>query len=154
MAISDAGLGEDLSDYRGLGKRAPLAAVTMVIFLCSLTGLPPFAGFFGKVYLFYALVAKGGTWLVTLALVGLINSAISLYYYASVFKAMYFEEPSAETPLVLPRVHVATMILMAVPTVALFIVWSPLVRLVDASLYQWLPQVAAHLPAAATALLP
>jgi NADH-quinone oxidoreductase subunit N len=153
MAISDAGLGEDLSDYRGLGRRAPLAAVTMVIFLCSLTGLPPFAGFFGKVYLFYALVAKGGAWLVTLALVGLINSAISLYYYARVFKAMYFEEPAVETPLALPRVHVATMVLMALPTAALFIAWSPLVRLVNASLYQWLPMQSAQLPAV-TALFP
>src|SRR5207245_1021403 len=57
IGLSEAGVGEELLDYRGLGKRAPFAALTMAVFLFSLTGLPPFAGFFGKYFLFAALVA-------------------------------------------------------------------------------------------------
>ncbi len=153
MAISDAGLGEELLDYRGLGKRAPFAALTMAMFLFSLTGLPPFAGFFGKFYLFYALLAKGGTLLLTTAVIGILNSAVSLYYYARVLKAMYFEAaPEGAGPITVGRVHSIPLALMALPTVALFIVWTPLVHYIDASLYQWLPQVAAAAPAVHAAL--
>jgi NADH-quinone oxidoreductase subunit N len=144
MAISDAGLGETLDDYRGLGKRAPFAAFAMAVFLSSLTGLPPLAGFFGKFYLFYALLAKGGTLLVTVAVIGVLNSAVSLFYYARVFRAMYFESAVDESKLAVPRVHAVTMALMAIPTVTLFLVaWAPLERWVNASLVQWLPAVGA-----------
>jgi NADH-quinone oxidoreductase subunit N len=147
MAISDAGLGENVDDYRGLGKRAPWAAFAMAVFLSSLTGLPPLAGFFGKFYLFYALLAKGGTLLVTVAVIGVLNSAVSLFYYARVFRAMYFESAPDESPLKLPRVHTITMGLMAVPTVLLFLVaWTPLEHFVTASLVQWFPTVAQVLP--------
>ena len=142
MAISDAGLGENVDDYRGLGKRAPFAALAMAVFLSSLTGLPPLAGFFGKFYLFYALLAKGGTLLVTVAVIGVLNSAVSLFYYARIFRAMYFDSSPSEEKLVLPRVHLVTMGLMAVPTLLLFIVaWSPLEHWVTASLVQWIPSV-------------
>jgi NADH-quinone oxidoreductase subunit N len=150
MAISDAGLGENVSDYNGLGKRAPWAAFSMAVFLSSLTGLPPLAGFFGKFYLFYALLAKGGTLLVTVAIIGVLNSAISLFYYARVFRAMYFEPAPSEEKLALPRVHSVTMGLMALPTVALFLVaWTPVERFINLSLQQWLPQVAAAVQHAA-----
>jgi NADH-quinone oxidoreductase subunit N len=142
MAVSDAGLGETLEDYRGLGKRAPFAAVTMVLFLCSLTGLPPFAGFFGKYFLFAALVARGTPLMITVAIIAALNSAVSLFYYARIFKAMYFEDGPSTEPLAVPRVHAVTLGLMAVPTTFLFLAWSPLSRWVEASLVQWLPAVA------------
>jgi NADH-quinone oxidoreductase subunit N len=152
MAMSDAGVGENVDDYRGLGRRAPWAAFAMAVFLSSLTGLPPLAGFFGKFYLFYALLAKGGTLLVTVAIIGVLNSAVSLFYYARVFRAMYFDAPVSETKLSLPRVHTVTMGLMAVPTVLLFLVaWTPVEHFINMSLLQWFPTVAA---AAKTAALP
>jgi NADH-quinone oxidoreductase subunit N len=120
----------------------------MAVFLSSLTGLPPLAGFFGKFYIFYALLAKGGTLLVTIAIIGVLNSAISLFYYARVFRAMYFEAPTSEEPLVLPRVHTSIMGLMAIPTVFLFLVaWGPLEHWVNVSLSQWYPTVQAAIHA-------
>ncbi len=85
---------ETIDGYRGLGSRAPLVALAMVVFLASLTGLPPLAGFFGKWLLFTAVLEQGYYWL---ALVGLLNSVVSLYYYARIFKVMYFEDAEEET---------------------------------------------------------
>ena len=79
---------EMIDGYRGLSSRAPLVAGAMAIFLFSLTGIPPFAGFFGKWLLFTAVIDKGLYWL---AFVGLLNSVVSLYYYARIVKAMYLE---------------------------------------------------------------
>src|SRR6185295_11540697 len=84
IALSEKGFGETVDDYKGLGYRAPYLGVAMAIFLFSLTGLPPTAGFAGKFLLFAALIQGGGTLNVTLALIGVINSAISLYYYARI----------------------------------------------------------------------
>ena len=86
---------EMIDGYRGLSSRAPLVAGAMAIFLFSLTGIPPFAGFFGKWVLFAAVIDKGLYWL---AFVGLLNSVVSLYYYARIVKAMYLESAAeAET---------------------------------------------------------
>jgi NADH-quinone oxidoreductase subunit N len=148
-AISDAGLGEDLSDYRGLGKRAPSAALAMSMFLFSLTGLPPFAGFFGKYFLFAALISKGGTLLVTTAVIGVLNSAVSLFYYAKVLKAMYFQEPAegADSPVKIRGLHEGIIWAMAIPSVLMFVAWSPVMHFVDVSLGQWMPQVIANVTA-------
>ena len=64
IAVAEGGVGDELAAFRGLGRRAPFAAAAMAIFLFSLTGLPPLAGFFGKFYMFSALVARGGTLMV------------------------------------------------------------------------------------------
>ena len=85
---------EMIDGYRGLSSRAPLVAVAMMIFLFSLTGIPPFAGFFGKWLLFAAVIEQGYYWL---AFVGLLNSVVSLYYYARIVKAMFFEDADEET---------------------------------------------------------
>ena len=85
---------EMVEGYRGLVSRAPLVAVAMMIFLFSLTGIPPFAGFFGKWVLFTAVLEQGYYWL---AFVGLLNSVVSLYYYARIVKAMFFENAGEET---------------------------------------------------------
>ncbi|MCG9133753.1 NADH-quinone oxidoreductase subunit N [Candidatus Poribacteria bacterium] len=88
-------VGSEMVDgYRGLSSRAPLVAWAMVIFLVSLAGIPPFAGFFGKWILFTAVLEQGYYWL---ALVGLLNSVVSLYYYARIVKAMFFEDAGEET---------------------------------------------------------
>ena len=85
---------EMIDGYRGLASRAPLVAGAMMIFLFSLTGIPPFAGFFGKWILFTAVLEQGYYWL---ALVGLLNSVVSLYYYARIVKAMFLEDAGEET---------------------------------------------------------
>ena len=88
-------VGSEMVDgYRGLSSRAPLVAWAMVIFLVSLAGIPPFAGFFGKWLLFTAVIEQGYYWL---AFVGLLNSVVSLYYYARIVKAMFFEDATEDT---------------------------------------------------------
>ncbi len=88
--------GDDLSDFAGLRTRSPLLAGCMAIFMLSLAGLPPLAGFFGKFYLFSAAFRAGDNhgllWLVALALFG---SLISLYYYLIVLKAIFVDESNA-----------------------------------------------------------
>jgi NADH-quinone oxidoreductase subunit N len=85
--------GEDLSQYAGLAKRAPVLSAILTICLLSLAGLPPLAGFFSKLYLFWA-AAQAGLYITVVW--GVINSAISLYYYARVIRSMYLAEPSSE----------------------------------------------------------
>ena len=87
--------GDDLSNFRGLASRSPLMAACMSVFMLSLAGIPPLAGFFGKFYLFSAALRAGADhglfWLVTVALLG---SFISLYYYLIVLKAVFVDEPA------------------------------------------------------------
>jgi NADH-quinone oxidoreductase subunit N len=84
--LNNRGTGDEVSDYAGLGRRAPLAALAMVICLLSLIGIPPMAGFFGKFYLFAAAVEANMAWL---AVVMVINSAISVGYYYGLVRQMY-----------------------------------------------------------------
>jgi NADH-quinone oxidoreductase subunit N len=89
--------GDDLADFAGLRSRSPLLAACMAIFMLSLAGLPPLAGFFGKFYLFSAALRSGPDhgllWLVALALFG---SLVSLYYYLIVLKAVFVDQ--SKTP--------------------------------------------------------
>jgi NADH-quinone oxidoreductase subunit N len=78
----------------GLAQRWPVLALLMAIFMFSLSGVPPLAGFFGKLLVFKAAVEGGYAWL---AVIGMINSAISAYYYLRVTVAMYFEKPGSES---------------------------------------------------------
>lgn len=88
---------ENLGEYRGLSRRSPLLAFCMATFLLSLAGIPPLAGFWSKFVLFSGAVEAGGWW-VWLAFAGVLNSALSLYYYARVIKYMYVEEPPESAP--------------------------------------------------------
>jgi NADH-quinone oxidoreductase subunit N len=80
---------ESVSDFNGLARRNMTAAVVMLIFLLSLAGIPPTAGFIGKYYLFAAALKAGYPWLVVL---GLLTSAISIFYYFRIAAAMFFSE--------------------------------------------------------------
>ncbi|NTV46422.1 MAG: NADH-quinone oxidoreductase subunit N, partial [Chlorobiales bacterium] len=82
---------DHLDNFKGLGKRMPLAAAALTIFLVSLTGLPPTVGFIGKLLIFSALLGKG-TIYVWLALIGVLTSVISLYYYFKIPLNMYLRE--------------------------------------------------------------
>jgi NADH-quinone oxidoreductase subunit N len=85
-----------LSDYAGLSKRYPFISACMAIFMFSLAGMPPFAGFFGKYFLFKAAIDAGFTWLTIIAV---ITSLISVYFYLSVIVQMYFKENESNIEL-------------------------------------------------------
>ncbi|MBV9120140.1 MAG: NADH-quinone oxidoreductase subunit N [Chloroflexi bacterium] len=87
---------ETFDDYRALGRRAPWTALAMAIFMLSLTGVPPLAGFAGKVYLILAAIHANMTWL---AIIVVINSAISAYYYLRVVVVMYMSDTRERVPL-------------------------------------------------------
>ena len=80
---------EKIADYAGLSKSSPVLAILMSMFMLSLAGIPPLAGFMAKYYIFASAVQAGYTWLVLLAL---LTSVISLYYYANVIRLMYLVE--------------------------------------------------------------
>jgi NADH-quinone oxidoreductase subunit N len=84
---------EDIDSYAGLAARHPFIALCMTIFLLSLTGIPPLAGFAGKFYLFSDAIKGQYYWL---AVIGMLNSAVSAYYYLRVLMYMYFKEPIKE----------------------------------------------------------
>lgn len=86
-------------DLAGVGRRHPAAALAFSVFLLSLAGVPPLAGFFGKLYVFSAAIDAGLYWL---TVVGLLNSAVGAYYYLRVIVFMYMREPVAGAPLAIP----------------------------------------------------
>lgn len=86
---------DEIKDYGGLAQRSPLMAAVLTVCLLSMAGIPPLAGFAGKFYLFSAIV-KDYLWLVIL---GLIMSMASVYYYLSVVKTMYMNDPVDNTPI-------------------------------------------------------
>ena len=88
------GKGEErvhIEDYRGLGYKHPFAAIAMSLFLFSLAGIPPTGGFMGKFYIFSAAIKEG---YIGLAIIGVINSVVSVYYYLRVTVAMYMKDPA------------------------------------------------------------
>ena len=88
--------GEEIKDYDGLAKSRPLVAALMLVFMFSLTGIPPTAGFIGKFNIFMAAVSAGYTWLVVIAV---IFSAISAFYYLRVVMNMYMKDPTGEAAI-------------------------------------------------------
>jgi NADH-quinone oxidoreductase subunit N len=88
--------GEDVNDLRGLARKSPLAAASLVVLLLSLTGIPPTAGFMGKYFLFAAAVGKG---MYLLVVAGALNSVISLFYYFRIGRAAFLEEDPERIPL-------------------------------------------------------
>ena len=119
MLRSEGFKGDDISDYEGLAKTHPLAAALMLVFMFSLTGIPPTAGFMGKFYLFMSAVSAGYTWL---AVTAVIFSAISAYFYLRIVMYMYMKEPKTEVQLsVSPGVALAlTITVIAVLVIGVF----------------------------------
>jgi NADH-quinone oxidoreductase subunit N len=86
-------IGDELKDLTGLSRTNPVMAVAMLLFMLSLGGIPPTAGFMGKFWLFGAAIESGYVWL---AVIGVLNSALSLYYYIRIVVFMWIREPEAE----------------------------------------------------------
>ena len=125
--------GETFEDFRGLGWEMPIVGIVMALFMLSLTGIPPTAGFIGKFYLFAAVI-KAGPAFYWLVFAGAVNSVISLYYYMHVVKVMFFEGESKKK-LLFPSVLESTLIItLAVPTLLLGIYWTPIAEWITNSL--------------------
>jgi NADH-quinone oxidoreductase subunit N len=120
---------EQISDFAGLSRTNPLLAFFFAMFLFSLAGVPPLAGFFGKFYVFVAAIKSG---LFTLAVIGVLTSVVGAFYYLSIVKVMYFDDP-------LPKLDPVRMELRTVLAVAglfniLFFVYpGPLVSVATAA---------------------
>lgn len=126
--------GEEIEDFTGLAKRHKGGAFLMLVFMVSLAGIPPTAGFIGKLYLFMAAVNAGLAWL---AIIGLIFAAISAFFYLRIVMVMYMREPSSEqdlhTRLVLSP-QVSLVLACAVAGVFLLGIFpGPLVSVADLS---------------------
>jgi len=120
--VSLLGRGRDepvqMSDLAGIGFRQPALAIAMTLFMLSLGGIPPTAGFMGKVYVFSTALRAG---LVPLVIVGVLNSVVSVFYYLRVTVAMYMDEPAGEPVAVSWAIPAAIAILA---TLAFTIWWG------------------------------
>jgi NADH-quinone oxidoreductase subunit N len=107
-----------ISDFAGLARRAPLMAVAMTVFMVSLAGVPPTGGFWAKFLVFRAAVERGEIGVV-LAIVMVLNSVLSIWYYLAVPRAMIFQEPERERPLAAPALVVGVTFLAMVGILAI-----------------------------------
>jgi NADH-quinone oxidoreductase subunit N len=123
-------VGDELKDFSGLHVRHPFAAFAMLMFMLSLGGIPPTAGFMGKFWLFGAAIDAGYVWL---AVIGVLNSAISLYYYIRIVVFMYVKKETAGSePTMSPALGLALGVAM-VATIVLGIYPRLLFELAEAS---------------------
>ena len=110
----------NVEDWNGLAEERPGMALAMTIFLLSLAGVPPTAGFFGKLLLFKAAIGNSG--LIWLVVLGLVASVVSVYYYLRIVVAMYFKEASAETGELKPLPGGAPYVAVALATTAVLLI--------------------------------
>jgi NADH-quinone oxidoreductase subunit N len=117
---------DDLADYAGLGRRQPMLAFLMTVFLLSLGGFPPTAGFVGKWYLFASAVSAGNY---ALAIIGVLTSVVSVFFYLRVVVMMYMSDDSTGAPVTAPSA--ASLFALGVPMVAIFYLGILPTRLLD-----------------------
>jgi NADH-quinone oxidoreductase subunit N len=121
---------EQIVDYAGLWKREPFLGVVLTVGLFSLAGLPPFAGFAGKWFLFSAAVSKGYTWL---AFTGVLFSAVSLYYYLQIVRQALLAEPK-DSSLIETSLLEKIVLGVSLVAVILFGFWpAPIAQLAQAA---------------------
>jgi proton-translocating NADH-quinone oxidoreductase chain N len=122
---------DDLSHFAGLGKRAPITAFSLFVFFLALAGIPPSAGFIGKFVIFYSItieaVRQASSWLLFVVIVAILNSALSIYYYARVIKYMYVHEPSGER-IKEPTPYVIAIVLAVIGTIGIGIYPEPFIN--------------------------
>lgn len=107
---------EEIADYAGLIRTAPITSVALTTILISLIGLPPLAGFVGKFAIFRALVVAGGPWMIGLLVIASINTAISLIYYLRVAKVVCVDpEPDTRGPVAIGVLPAAYVLAVAIP---------------------------------------
>ena len=121
----------EVGDLAGLAKKRPVLALSFAVFMFSLAGLPPSLGFFSKFYLFNAAVGEGLIWL---AVWGVLNSVISVYYYLRPIVVMYMHEGQADVASTGHFATAITIVITAILTLLLGVVSGPLLTMVENSL--------------------
>ena len=116
----------EIKNYSGLAYKHPVIALSMTIFLLSLGGLPPFAGFVAKFYLFSAAIQKG---MLTLVIIAVLNSAISFYYYLKIVVFMYMKEPEVEFKISLTPITLFVILIGVIGTINLGIFPNSIIAL-------------------------
>ncbi|MET0800081.1 MAG: NADH-quinone oxidoreductase subunit N [Actinomycetota bacterium] len=122
-----------IADFAGLRETAPLIAVGMAVFMISLAGVPPTGGFWGKLLIFQAAIERGGSLGPALAVVMLVNSVISVFYYLLVPRQMFLEPAADRSRLRVPVLVTAVVALATVALVAIFVLPNPVARLAEIS---------------------
>jgi len=120
----------ELKDYRGFYRRSPFLSISMSIFLLSLMGIPPLAGFFGKFYVFAAAVNRDLAWF---AVIGAINSVVAVYYYVRVMKTMMIDGSDDMSPVRVSWDSKALIWVMLIPTIGLMLFWDQVQKITSGS---------------------
>ena len=133
MMVANRTKSEDISAYKGLAWRGGVVpAVALTIFLFSLTGIPLTVGFIGKFYLFAAVIRSRFYWL---AVVGLLNSVVALYYYVRPIRTMFLDQPDEGAPVFSGEVwNYGLMGILVTATIVFGLYWTPVLSLADRSL--------------------
>jgi NADH-quinone oxidoreductase subunit N len=116
----------DLENYKGIRRRSPFLSYAMAVFMFSLMGIPPLAGFWGKLYVFAAAVNGDLIWY---AAIGALNSVIAVYYYARVIKTMLIDEGEESARFSVPWTSYVLVWIMLLPTIGLMLFWGQIQRL-------------------------
>ena len=128
IAISNRTGSELISSFAGMGRRAPFLAIVLAFAMVSLLGIPPTAGFMGKLYIFSAAVKADLAWLVV---IGVINSAVSAYYYLRVVRVMFMADPEEEERVPAAPAALLALTLTGLGILALGVFPGPLMEVVE-----------------------
>jgi NADH-quinone oxidoreductase subunit N len=123
----------DLKDYAGIWRRSPMLTLVMGVFLFSLMGIPPFAGFLAKWYVFAAVIRADLGWF---AVVGVLNSAVGAFYYLKILKTMFVdgdETPEPSSSLELHPIYAVLLFVLVVPNIIGLLLWGYLDRITEYS---------------------
>jgi NADH-quinone oxidoreductase subunit N len=123
----------NISDFAGLWRTAPLLAVGMTMFMVSLAGVPPTGGFWAKILIFRAAIERGGDLGIWLAVVMLLNSVVSIYYYFMVPRQMLFKDPERDERLRVPFLVTAVVGLAMLALFVIFVIPNPFAEIADLS---------------------
>ncbi|MEX2245306.1 MAG: NADH-quinone oxidoreductase subunit N [Dehalococcoidia bacterium] len=125
MVISNRTGSDEIADYAGMGRRAPIPAAVLLFCLLSLTGLPPTAGFIAKLYIFNAAVQADLVWLVVVAV---LNTAVSAFYYLGVARQMYLEDAEGQAPFSSPLAAQGMLVLAGLGVLTFGVYPIPLIE--------------------------
>ena len=128
---------ESLEDFKGLASQSPMLAAIISLFMLSMAGIPPFAGFFAKFYVFLAIMEKGFYWL---AVVGVLSSVIAAFYYLKIIKLMYFDEAKVSLDVIkIKFAHKLVLKFTALFTLLFFLYPTPVIDLSRAAARSIIP---------------
>jgi NADH-quinone oxidoreductase subunit N len=114
LMLNRDGIGDNIEDYKGLSRKKPYLAMLMATFMFSMGGIPPLAGFIGKLYVFMAAIKAG---MLTVAIIGVLFSAVGAFYYLRIVKFMYFDEAENEFSMPIGATSQAVVVLSGIVVV-------------------------------------